>query len=84
MPFVIIQNCLCLKANVHTLLFIQTAELFLLLLFTVVVLNDDLYPFLQYVQFHFWATVYKTVRPMLSERCLSCLSVTLVYCGQTA
>jgi len=45
----------------------------------------------------FWATVCKTVRPMLSERCLSvcpvclsvclscpvCLSVTLVYCGQT-
>jgi len=32
----------------------------------------------------FWATVYKTVRPM----CLSCLShrlsATLVYCGQTA
>jgi len=35
----------------------------------------------------FWATVSKTVRPMLSVRCLSvcpvCLSVTLVYCGQT-
>jgi len=34
----------------------------------------------------FWATVYKTVRRMLSDRCLSCLSVlsvTLVYCGQT-
>jgi len=41
-----------------------------------------------------WATVYKTVRPMLSDSCLSvlscpflscpvCLSVTLVYCGQT-
>jgi len=26
----------------------------------------------------FWATVYKTVRPMLSDHCLSCLSVTLV------
>jgi len=25
----------------------------------------------------------KTVRPMLSDRCLSVLSVTLVYCGQT-
>jgi len=24
-----------------------------------------------------------TVRSMLSDRCLSCLSVTLVYCGQT-
>jgi len=24
-----------------------------------------------------------TVRPMLSDRCLSCLSVTLVYCSQT-
>ena len=36
----------------------------------------------------FWTTVCKTVRPMLSDRCpvlscLSCLSVTLVYCGQT-
>jgi len=36
----------------------------------------------------FWATISKTVRPMLSDsdRCLSCpvyLSVTLVYCGQT-
>jgi len=35
----------------------------------------------------FWATVCKTVRPMLSDRCLSVLSVslyvTLVYCGQT-
>jgi len=30
-----------------------------------------------------WATVSKTVRPMLSDRCLSVLSVTLVYCGQT-
>jgi len=32
---------------------------------------------------HFWATVCKTVRPMLSDHCLSCLSVTLVHCGQT-
>ena len=35
--------------------------------------------------FGFWATVCKTVRPMLSDRypvCLSVLSVTLVYCGQ--
>ena len=36
---------------------------------------------------HYWATVCKTVRPMLSHHCLSvCLSVlsaTLVYCGQT-
>ena len=31
----------------------------------------------------FWATVCKTVRPMLSDRCLSVPSVTLVYCGQT-
>jgi len=34
----------------------------------------------------FWATVCKTVRPMLSDRCpvclivLSCLSVTFVHC----
>jgi len=38
---------------------------------------------------NFWATVCKTVRPMLSDRCLSCpilsvcLSVTFVHCGQT-
>jgi len=35
---------------------------------------------------YFWATVCKTVRSMLWDRCLSCLSVslsvTLVYCGQ--
>jgi len=31
----------------------------------------------------FWATVCKTVCPVLSDRCLSCLSVTLVHCGQT-
>ena len=31
----------------------------------------------------YWATVCKTVRPVLSVRCLSVLSVTLVYCGQT-
>ena len=33
--------------------------------------------------FHFWATVCKTVRHSLSDRCPVCLSVTLVYCGQT-
>jgi len=31
----------------------------------------------------FWATVCKTVRPMLSDYCLFLLSVTLVYCGET-
>jgi len=34
----------------------------------------------------FWATVCKTVCPMLSDRCLSvlsCLFVTFVHCGQT-
>jgi len=31
----------------------------------------------------FWATVCETVRPMLADPCLSCLSVTLVYWGQT-
>ena len=36
---------------------------------------------------HYWTTVCKTVRPVLSYRCLSVcpvlyvLSVTLVYCG---
>ena len=48
----------------------------------------------QPLQQFYWATVCKTVGPMLSDRCLSCLSVcpvclsvclsvTLVYCGQT-
>jgi len=32
---------------------------------------------------HFCATICKTVRPMLSDHCLSVLSVTLVHCGQT-
>jgi len=31
----------------------------------------------------FWATVCKTVCSILSDHCLSCLSVTLVYCDQT-
>jgi len=31
---------------------------------------------------HFWATVCKTVRPMLSAAVCPVLSVTLVYCGQ--
>jgi len=31
----------------------------------------------------FWVTVCKTVRPILSDRCLSVLSITVVYCGQT-
>jgi len=40
------------------------------------------------MMYSFWATVCKTVCPMLSFCCLpspflSCLSVTLVYCGQT-
>ena len=36
------------------------------------------------VKFQFyWATVCKTVRPMLLVRCLSVLSVTFVHCGQT-
>jgi len=39
------------------------------------------------VDANFWAIVCKTVRPMLSVRCMpvcpGCLSVTLVYCGQT-
>jgi len=40
--------------------------------------------------FGFWATVCKTVRPILWDRCLSCLSVclsvlsvTFMHCGQT-
>jgi len=31
----------------------------------------------------FWAIICKTVRPIPSDRCLSVLSRTLVYCGQT-
>jgi len=40
---------------------------------------------LSWLTVSFWATVCKTVRPMLLDRCpvcLSRLSVTLVYCGQ--
>jgi len=46
--------------------------------------HQSLYPERHLDRFsRFWATVCKTVRPMLSD-CLSvCLSVTLVYCGQT-
>jgi len=35
-----------------------------------------------FVTFGFWATVCKTVRPMLLD-CCPVLSVTLVYCDQT-
>jgi len=34
-----------------------------------------------YLWHHFWATVYKTVRPMLSDRWLSCLSVCMPLCN---
>jgi len=40
-------------------------------------------PFLFQKAVCIWTTVCKTIRPMLSDRCLSCLSVTLMYCGQT-
>ena len=57
--------------------------------------NYNIKAIYSYVSFSFWATVCKTVRPMLSYRCLFCLSVpsvclsclsrwTLVYSGQTA
>ena len=46
--------------------------------------TDDLHGIGQGLLFcSFWGTVCKTVRPMLSDRCLSVLSATLVYCGQT-
>ena len=32
---------------------------------------------------NFWLTACKTVHHILSDHCLSDLSVTLVYCGQT-
>ena len=51
-----------------------------LIVFSVTFYSDNIYN----LRFHcFWATVCKTVRSMLSDRCLSCLSVTMVYCGQT-
>jgi len=59
----------------------------------IVIIDEILYSrldsnILRYINHNrdFWATVCKTVRPTLSDRCLSCLSalsVTLVYCGQT-
>jgi len=45
--------------------------------------------FMKFRRVVFWATACKTVRPVLSDRCLSVLSclsvcgVALVYCGQT-
>jgi len=35
----------------------------------------------EYPGFHFWATVCKTVRPMLSDRCLSCVSCSVCDVG---
>jgi len=43
---------------------------------------ESLYLYLLGPNNNFRVTVSKTVRPMLSDRSLSCLSVTLVYCGQ--
>ena len=45
----------------------------------------DLSPLKLCINCGFWATVCKTVRPLLSDRCpvLSVLSVTFVHCGQT-
>ena len=34
-------------------------------------------------KFGFWATVCKTIRRLSCQSCLTCLSVTLLYCGQT-
>jgi len=50
--------------------------------------NDlqDYLPITSLFKYGFWATACKTLRPMLWDRrpvCLSWLSVTLVYCGQT-
>ena len=36
-----------------------------------------------YNYLHCWATICKTVRPVLLDHCPVSLSVTLVYCGQT-
>jgi len=42
------------------------------------------YIFVFAISYSFWATICKMVCPKLSDHCLSvCLSVTLVYCGQT-
>jgi len=45
--------------------------------------RDPSIPIINLIYKTFWATIYKTVRPVLSDRCPVCLSVTLVYCGQT-
>ena len=37
----------------------------------------------QLIYCHFGRSLQVTVRPMLRDRCPVCLSVTLVYCGQT-
>jgi len=63
---------------------LTTAELVFLFFYTVCILACNSLPFV-----NFLATVCRTVHPMLSDSCLSCLSclcvcpsVTLVYCGQ--
>ena len=57
-------------------------------LFTLVYLrNSELTPMISsapQVVNHFWVTVCNTVRPVLSDCCLSCLSAVWMYCGQTA
>ena len=45
--------------------------------------NGDVIRRIGYTYEHFWATICKMVCPVLSDHCLSVLSVTLVYCGQT-
>jgi len=60
------------------------ADLLTLQAYTLMLLLPSLIAFnIDFKLYHFCAIVYKTVCPMLSDRCLSCLSVTLVYCGQT-
>ena len=59
-----------------------------LYVYLIVLLLGDIFVTYRTVRLlRFWATVCKTVRPVLSDRCLParhvCLSVTLVYCGPT-
>jgi len=42
---------------------------------------------MSYILFCFWSPIRKMVHPVLLDHCLICLSVlsvTLLYCGQTA
>jgi len=78
-----VHACMCVTMCMHLCLGIEQNNCYTN---TEVYFINDLFQKLLQSKQHdvtFWATVCKTVRPMRLDRCLSVLSVTLVYCGQT-